>query len=408
MKSSNSSITDNDVLTAKMESRLKQIQKEKRNYWKAEEEVILKDWADKAQCYEWMHLKAHEKYKSKKTWFTIPVIIISTITGTANFAQERFGKDMVQYVVMIIGTLNLIAAIITTIYQFLKISELNESYRMSALSWGKYYRTIKTELLKHPLDRKSHEQIVKYASEEYNRLIEISPLIPTNIIQQFNKKFDVDTTFKKPEICTNQFGTDIFIMTNEERENMVNELFEDENAKKQEMLHEIEDMKKYNTELKLEKIETETNLQKRIDENEHRLLESQEEIERKNIDLETITKRLLDTIEVNNKISRAASEQELSNKELSACLDDEENEENVNDFIETFLSLHGRVPDEDEIKESMRLFDNKTRRDTENSHTFIKINIDDMDNINNNYNNYNNDNEDNEDDSYNNSSTSHV
>ena len=31
----------------------------KRNYWKAEEEQLLKDWADKAQCYEWMHLRSH-------------------------------------------------------------------------------------------------------------------------------------------------------------------------------------------------------------------------------------------------------------------------------------------------------------------------------------------------------------
>ena len=52
---------------------------EKRNYWKEEEENLLRDWADKAQCYELLHAKSHAVYKTRHTWFVIPVIIISTV-----------------------------------------------------------------------------------------------------------------------------------------------------------------------------------------------------------------------------------------------------------------------------------------------------------------------------------------
>ena len=382
------SISDNDILTAKMESRLKQIQKEKRNYWKEEEELILKDWADKAQCYEWMHLKAHEKYKSKKTWFTIPVIIISTITGTANFAQERFGQNMVQYVVMVIGTLNLIAAIITTVYQFLKISELNESYRMSALSWGKYYRVIKTELLKHPLDRKSHEHIVKYASEEYDRLIEISPLIPKNIIKKFNTKFKLDPSFKKPEICTNQFVTDIYTMTIEERQGMINELFEDEERRRQELLNELDDARHRADTLQLAQIETEESLQQQLEESENKLRESQYEIQQKRHELENITRKLLETIETNNYLSRTNSEQELTNDKLINYLDNDDNTEQINEFKETFQSIHGRIPDNEEIKDIMKLINKKQIKNTLSNKQFINIDYD-FNNNNNNNNNIN-------------------
>ena len=58
----------------------------KRNYWKEEEEGLLRQWADKSQCYQWMHTKAREIYQRKNAMYTIPVIILSTITGTANFA----------------------------------------------------------------------------------------------------------------------------------------------------------------------------------------------------------------------------------------------------------------------------------------------------------------------------------
>ena len=57
--------------------------------WKVEHEKILIEWADKAMCYSWLHSKSYNLYKILDMWFTVPVIIISTITGTANFAQDR-------------------------------------------------------------------------------------------------------------------------------------------------------------------------------------------------------------------------------------------------------------------------------------------------------------------------------
>ena len=95
--------------------------------WTREHEGILIDWADKALCYKWMHDKAHTIYARKNTWFTIPVIIMSTLTGTANFAQDRIPAEYLNMAVMLIGGVNLIAGILTTIQQFLKISELNET-----------------------------------------------------------------------------------------------------------------------------------------------------------------------------------------------------------------------------------------------------------------------------------------
>ena len=111
----------------------------------------------------------------KMTLFTIPVIIISTITGTANFAQERF-SDSIKTVVITTGTLSIIAGIITTIYQFLKIAELNEGHRVASLSWGKFYRNLKTELTRHPLDRMPSKELIKISRDEYDRLVELSPL----------------------------------------------------------------------------------------------------------------------------------------------------------------------------------------------------------------------------------------
>ena len=58
-----------------------------------------------------------------------------------------------------------IAGILTTIYQYLKISELNESNRVAYLSWGKFYRDVKTELSKHPLDRMRPKELLKLSKK---------------------------------------------------------------------------------------------------------------------------------------------------------------------------------------------------------------------------------------------------
>ena len=199
-------------------------QNEKRNFWKEEEENLLRQWADKAQCYQWMHSRGYNVYSRKNALFTIPVIIISTITGTANFAQERFSDNIKNYVVITIGTLSIIAGIITTIYQFLKIAELNEGHRVASLSWGKFYRNIKTELTRHPLDRMPSKELIKISRDEYDRLVELSPFIPLTIIREFNTKFKKNNDLTKPEICDELNTTDVFKIEQSDRMKLISDL----------------------------------------------------------------------------------------------------------------------------------------------------------------------------------------
>jgi len=159
--------------------------------WKEYHENILIDWADKAICYRWLHSKSSSKYIRLRNLYTIPVIILSTLTGTANFALERVPEEYRGYCQISIGSLNILAGIITTISQFLKINELSEAHRVSSISWGKFYRNIRVELVKCPKDRINVGYLIKSCKDEYNRLMETSPTIDTNIIMEFNKTFKI-------------------------------------------------------------------------------------------------------------------------------------------------------------------------------------------------------------------------
>jgi hypothetical protein len=161
--------------------------------WSPQHEKILIDWADKATCYKWLHDKTTREFARKNRWFTIPVIIMSTVTGTANFAQDKIPSSYISAYTMAIGTISLVAGIMTTIQQFLKISELNESHRVSSISWGKFHRNIKVELAKSPIERTPVTQLIKACKEEYDRLIETSQSIPNHVVKLFKETFSGGT-----------------------------------------------------------------------------------------------------------------------------------------------------------------------------------------------------------------------
>jgi len=205
--------------------------------WTTEHEQILIEWADKAMCYRWLHSKSNALYSSLNAWYTIPVIIISTLTGTANFAQTRVPEEYQNYFAMVVGGFNILGGIISTIQQFLKISQLNESHRVSGIAWDKFYRNVKIELAKHPSERMQPGQMLKMSKEEFDRLMETSPTIPEKMVALFKTSFKHSAAFDKivkPEICDVLISTDNYRnpwYNAENREKNENETIKNKNAK---------------------------------------------------------------------------------------------------------------------------------------------------------------------------------
>jgi hypothetical protein len=148
-----------------------------------------------------MHFRAYQINRVWSLSFTLPVIIISTITGTANFAQKTFPPSVADFVPSIIGTFNLIAAIMTTVAQFLKVTELMENHRVTSIQYGKLSRKIKLELTL-PISERTHhgDNMVETCRAEYDRLVEQSPPVPKVVIKQFELQFPESNVFYRPEL----------------------------------------------------------------------------------------------------------------------------------------------------------------------------------------------------------------
>ena len=155
--------------------------------WDRREELILKGWAEKASCYQIMHDRSFKRYWCLNSWFAIPIIIFSTITGTGNFAQESFGLEYKYYIIYTMATINIFTAILQTISQYLTIGQKVEGHRLAAVSWDKFSRKIKVELAKDRNSRQNVGEFLSNSQETYDRLIEITPSLPVDTIRWFNK-----------------------------------------------------------------------------------------------------------------------------------------------------------------------------------------------------------------------------
>lgn len=170
--------------------------------WNDQHENILRQWGEASACYRYMNHRAFLMYKTLSMRFTLPVIVLSTITGTANFAQDQFPESIQGSVPAMIGGLNLIAGLIATVMQFLKINELMENHRTAALYYGLLSRNIRLMLALPREERKKDGlKFVEECKAEYDRLIEQSPPVPINIIKNFELTYpDDECDFIKPEI----------------------------------------------------------------------------------------------------------------------------------------------------------------------------------------------------------------
>ena len=171
--------------------------------WSDEIEELLSEWGEISMCYAYLHNFSTRKYKKKYHHLQIPIIVLSTLTGTANFAADSYVPvDYKQGFSAGVGTLNIIAGIMGTLMSFLRYSEIYEGHRISALAWSKLGRAIEIELSLHDKKRKPCRDFLKVCRAEYDNLLESSPNIDLDIIAMFNKKFEAKyPNVRKPIIC---------------------------------------------------------------------------------------------------------------------------------------------------------------------------------------------------------------
>lgn len=186
------------------------------NGWTAEIEKLMAEWADKAITYRWMHERTERIFASKDLGFMFPVIILSTVTGAANFALDSVieNPDYKKYAQLGLGGLSILTGIISTIANRLGYGSRAEAHKSAGIHWGKFQRLIAIELSLHPDERSDCMAFLKACRNELDRLIEQSPTIPQPVIEECRTEFKKYPKVRKPEIVGDINTTHVFVDSN--------------------------------------------------------------------------------------------------------------------------------------------------------------------------------------------------
>ncbi len=186
-------------------------------YNKHLEEVIASE-AEKALVLRWLHDQSEKRYAQLNTYIAIPVIVISTLAGTASIGQESlFGTGDVAPIV--IGLMSLSVSVLNVVSNFFSWAKRAEGHRISSINYGKLHRWISIELSLPRTQRVPAKHFLKEIREQVDRLNETSPPIPQSVIDSFRTRLKgIKDDVTLPEICNEIKAVEIYRGTNIEKD----------------------------------------------------------------------------------------------------------------------------------------------------------------------------------------------
>ena len=166
---------------------------------------ILKGWELETNAYHLLHEKSTEYYSRLNFYFMIPIIILSSSTGTLgllNVGETQFAIiNGINVISIFIGSFGFITAILTTIHNFLNIQKLEANHNNHAIEYSKISKEIKMHIYLSETDVSVYSNIAEYIKQcktKIDKLIESAPIIPSHVENSLE--------FKLKEIRDNHSG----------------------------------------------------------------------------------------------------------------------------------------------------------------------------------------------------------
>lgn len=170
--------------------------------WTENTENLLVSWADIATCYKWMHDQSFRMFQRANYAFSIPIIIMSTITGTLSVGMNSIvPEEWVHTAQIAVGGINIFTGIISTLQNFFHYAQLSEAHFNAGVGWSKLHRNIAVELSVDRKYRKNADTFIRVCRADYDRLLEQSPTIPQKVISLFKETFKKNKDLIRPDIC---------------------------------------------------------------------------------------------------------------------------------------------------------------------------------------------------------------
>ncbi len=190
--------------------------------WDESVESLLQKYADESQTREFLHRRSYYSYKKLTTFFNLPVIVLSCLSGSLQFLSKGY-PDIEQYIVTGTASLSILTAIISAVASYLKLGEQMSRHEQSANAWLLFHNGLKHQLSLSRPKRKEADEFLEECKTQYDRLFELSPICSSDQIKAIKKKITANATeeFVTPTYLNGFRHTEVYRADEEYEDNSV-------------------------------------------------------------------------------------------------------------------------------------------------------------------------------------------
>lgn len=168
-------------------------------HWSQPLEQLVASEGEKCRGLAWINQKAEIYYAHRANAIAIPVIILSTLAGTASVGSSSLFGSETQISSIVIGLVSIGVGILNTISSYFSWARKAESHRIAYLQYSKLFSIIRVEMSLPRAERQEAEVLLKQIRDGMERLAETTPSPPPSILEEFNRHFkDEDKTISRP------------------------------------------------------------------------------------------------------------------------------------------------------------------------------------------------------------------
>lgn len=156
----------------------------------------LQNWRDGVRLVHNAHFRAAAFYTQRGRMLSVPVVILTTIVGTAVFTSIAANNEGSLLLQVIAGSLSVAAAVLSSLHASLNYGELAERHRSSAIKYGNLRRDIEQQLCF--LDDKTDlETAMKDMRTRWDAVDLEAPEIPQKILDKVRCDLNRNSGLKK-------------------------------------------------------------------------------------------------------------------------------------------------------------------------------------------------------------------
>lgn len=166
--------------------------------WNSNLEAYFVSSGEKAHGLAMLHKDAEALYSYRRTFIELPVIVGSALIGFLNAGSTSMFEDPKTSSVAL-GVGSLVVSVLQTINTYFNWSKRAEGHRLASIQYAKLYRFLSIEMSLPREERMTPSDLLKQVRDTYDRLQEVSPLIPAQVLVSFKKRLDKYPDVAKPE-----------------------------------------------------------------------------------------------------------------------------------------------------------------------------------------------------------------